>query len=204
MNFADAEDRLPLLGVFASTAAFAVIGYRVVARHLRLQRWMPSQPGKDVRLDGDAARAVLARQGVACAGCSYDLRGTDGQRCPECGTTIHLYARARLSGGVPARGLWASLVASCAGTGAVAVSLGTEVWRMYAAQGWWYMRRGFAVHVAAFAISALACAVLGYRMVRWPIDRRERPDRWAEGTLAALLMLGGIWTLTMALAVWII
>lgn len=81
----------------------------------------------------EVVRGFLAMRDMACPGCGYNLRGSAGEACPECGRAIEL----ALAGG-PARRTWVALlmlfVAVLALSGMDATRAGIDVHRE--AQTW--------------------------------------------------------------------
>jgi|ERR1043165_1411672 hypothetical protein len=75
----------------------------------------------------------LREAGGRCGGCGYELRGTESDRCPECGTVARLVIAARDGTG---RGWWLTAVfGSAAGALVALVSLAQsvrQVWDFYA------------------------------------------------------------------------
>ena len=54
----------------------------------RLVLYTESMPTAPDPAETDALRQFLAERDVACPGCGYNLRGSAGKQCPECGIAL--------------------------------------------------------------------------------------------------------------------
>ena len=54
----------------------------------RLVRYTQTMPTAPDPAETDALRQFLAERDVACPGCGYNLRGSAGKQCPECGIAL--------------------------------------------------------------------------------------------------------------------
>ncbi|HRQ72688.1 MAG TPA: hypothetical protein PLU35_06645 [Phycisphaerales bacterium] len=161
---------------------------------------MPADlPAPNFDPDG-VMRAWLAGRDEACPACGYNLRGTDGRACPECGVVIAaaivLGRRAADDDGRPPTpepgAMWLGALAFMLASGAVNLLVAGAI----VARGAWIIvfdppgrgDRGMAiVPLAAFGL--LLLGVLNGAMIYGWVGLR---DRWGERSVSARLAMAAL------------
>ena len=135
--------------------------------------------------DQEMLRDYLADREVACPVCSYNLRGLDGNHCPECGARIDLRV-----GSIDLRlGPWLASVLSIAlpmgftGILALMATIGAQRSVSWRSGDWVILIVGWGLTT----IYAVALIVLSKRRGRFL--RRPAAQQWRRAALLAVVML---------------
>ena len=142
----------------------------------------------------EMVRVFLAEHDAPCPGCGYNLRGTTGDKCPECAAALEL----GLKGG-RRKSRWDTLavIAVCVSALYFLAQGGFQVWMLvrgvYRGTSLAPIRLEMAIHAGLAMLVGIVC--LGWCIaIRLARPLRPRPS-WAEPTHAASGVLLGTFVL---------
>ncbi len=134
--------------------------------------------------EAGAVREYVRDRDVACPGCGYNVRGLEGDACPECGRGLRVEIRAQ---GRTA-GWWFGLFGLCGASGVMAVVVVTIA--IMVTTGTWD-EEPLAFVAAMLAIGGLASSALA--LSRWLTDVRRGAWAGAQAWVIGFGPLLALW-----------